>query len=514
MDLSPALGLAALMGLIPGVMAYRKGHNFALWWAFGSVLFIFAVPFAMVLERNELTIRERVASRRQVHASVRVTPRRSRSWGRYGRLPIVLLALVAFIDSVDRGIFNGVIPLVKDDLGFSDTRIGILGAIFVVMSFLATIPAGYMADRMRRTRVIAVVLGSWGVISALNAGVGNFWQFLVVRGALGVGETIDNPASASLVADYYPATLRGRAYAYQRAAPTVGTAVGLALGGVVGGALGWRSAFLVVGVPGSMLALWMWRMREPHRGESDAEPDAGASSPLMDVAARRGLGPLWRETKVALGVPSLRALMIGTAISAGATAGFGFWAAAFYERHTSLSVGPAGGVVGAVILVGAVVGTIVGGRLGDRARRRDVAAPMRLAGVSQSIASVIFVTTFFPVPLYYRLPGQLIAVAFLVAAFPALTAMTTEVVPAAIRGIAFSVTGFLSAIFSAVSPLIIGAISDRFPITRRGEEVGNLALAFGVVSPLILVGALVVLNGRRHVQRDIENVDAIATELA
>ncbi|MGH2759508.1 MAG: MFS transporter, partial [Actinomycetota bacterium] len=290
-------------------------------------------------------------------------------------------------------------------------------------------------------------------------------------------------------------------------------AVGLALGSAVGGALGWRAAFLIVGVPGSILALWMWRMPEPRRGESDEAREAADSGALLDVAARRGMGPLWNEMKVALRVRSLRALMIGTAISAGATSGFGFWAAAFYERHTNLSVGGAGGVVGAVILLGAVAGTIAGGRAADRARGREPGAPMRLAGLSQSIASLIFVTTFLPVPLFYRLPGQLIAVAFLVSAFPALTAMTTEVVPAAIRGIAFSVTGFLSAIFSAASAPLIGQISDRFPILVEGEQVGNLALAFGVVSPLILVGALVVLNGRRHVEGDIANVPKVEAAL-
>jgi MFS family permease len=491
------------MGLIPAFLAHRKGHNFVLWWIFGSALLVVAVPYSMTLE-----------PRRRGAQSVGSGTQVPSKWGRYGRAPIVLLALVAFIDSVDRGVFNGVISLVKKDLGFSDTSIGFIGSMFIVMSFIATIPAGYMADRLRRTRVIAVVLGSWGLISALNAGVQNLWQFLLVRGALGVGETIDNPASQSLIADYYPAMHRGRAYAYQRAAPTVGTAVGLALGGAVGGALGWRAAFLIVGVPGSILAVWMWRLREPRRGESDDDTNGEASGPLLDVAARRGLGPLWSETKVALRVRSLRALMIGTAISAGATSGFGFWAAAFYERHTSLSVGGAGGVVGAVILVGAVAGTILGGRAADRARRHDVGAPMRLAGIWQSIASVIFVTTFFPVPLSYRLPGQLVAVAFLVGAFPALTSMTTEVVPAAIRGIAFSVTGFLSAILSAASAPMIGAISDRFPIVVRGEEVGNLALAFAIVSPLILVGALVVLNGRRHVAHDIEHVGELAASLA
>ena len=75
------------------------------------------------------------------------------------------VALVAFIDSVDRGILPGVLELVQDDLGFSDTQAGFLGSIAVLMSFVVTIPAGYMADRLRRTRVIAICLATWGAIS-------------------------------------------------------------------------------------------------------------------------------------------------------------------------------------------------------------------------------------------------------------------------------------------------------------------------------------------------------------
>ena len=415
---------------------------------------------------------------------------------------------------MDRGILNGVLELVEKDLGFSDTQLGLIGSIFVFMSFVATIPAGYMADRLRRTRVIAVTMVSWGVLSALNAGVRNFWQFLSVRAALGVGETIDNPASGSLMADYYPATTRGRAYAYQRAAPTVGIAVGIAVGGVVGDALGWRAAFLVVGVPGSLLALAVWRMTEPRRGESDVAADAADSGALLEAATRRGWKPLWREIRAAMRVRSLRALMIGTAISAGATSGFAFWASAFYGRHTSLTVSGSGGVVGGIILVGAVTGTLAGGRAADRARARDPGAPMRLAGLTQTVAAVIFFVTFMPVPLIVRLPGQIVAVAFLVAAFPALTAMTSEVVPATMRGIAFSLTGFLSALVSAASPLVVGAIADRFPIAVDGRMRGNLALAFAIVTPLIALGALVVLNGRRHVRGDIERVSEIEAGLA
>jgi len=95
-------------------------------------------------------------------------------WGRYGRRPARLLAAVGFIDAVDRGILPGVLTQVQDDLGFSDTQAGLLGTAFVLTGFLVVLPAGYLADRYARTKIIAVVLASWGLISGLNALVRSF----------------------------------------------------------------------------------------------------------------------------------------------------------------------------------------------------------------------------------------------------------------------------------------------------------------------------------------------------
>jgi MFS family permease len=202
--------------------------------------------------------------------------------------------------------------------------------------------------------------------------------------------------------------------------------------------------------------------------------------------------------------------MIGTAISTGALTGLGYWAAPFYDRHTSLHGGGSAEVVGVIILFGAVIGTVLGGRAADRARETDVSAPMRLAGITQLIAGVILAATFLHEPLIVRLPGQLLGVAFVVAAFPALSAMTSEIVQPQVRGTAFALSGFLAALASAISPLLIGVIADRFPIVIHGVRKGNLATAFLIVTPLILVGAVVVLNGRRHVQTDIARVKETA----
>lgn len=444
-----------------------------------------------------------------VTAAPELAPKVRTEWGRYGRRPLNILFLIALVDAIDRGILPGVLTTVQDDLGFSDTEAGYLGSIFILTGFFVTLPAGYLADRYRRTRIIAVVLASWGAISALNSLVRNLGQFLAVRAALGVGETIDNPASQSLVADYYRPAVRGRAYAFLRVAPLLGAAAGQIVAAVIAARFGWRWAFLVVGVPGSLLAIAVWRLPEPQRGESDGrglgdQPEAPlpAAAPIVPNRAS-GVGALVADIRVALRVRSLRSLMVGSAIAGGALSGLGFWAPAFYERHTNLSAEAAASLAGILILGGAIGGTIVIGRMVDRIRDRYEGAPMLIAGASQAIGALLLMPTFLPVPLWVRLPVQGVAVAFIIGGLVAIPVMITEVVPAGVRGIAFSVTGFLGAVASAISPTLIGFVADQFEFMVDGKVRGHLANAFLIVTPLVFVGALVLLRGRRHVAGDI-----------
>jgi MFS family permease len=239
-----------------------------------------------------------------------------------------------------------------------------------------------------------------------------------------------------------------------------------------------------------------------------SEPDDAADG---EVSATRAV---FRDGKRILAVPTLRYLIVGSAIAAGALAGIGFWAKTFFVRQTTLTSSQASGVVAVLLLLGAVLGTVLGGIATDRLRNRVEGAPMLIAGVTQMVGSAFMIVVFLEVPLPVRLVTALIGAMFLVAGFPALTAMTAEVVPAAIRGLTFSVTTFLSALVSAASPLLIGGIADQFKfVTSSGAVKGNLAYAFLIVTPLVFIGGLVVLRGRKHVEADTIRAGELAREL-
>ncbi len=417
-------------------------------------------------------------------------------WGTFGRRPALVLAGVAFVDAVERGILPGVLSDAQAELGFSDFEAGLLGSALIIAGVLIVLPAGRLADRTNRPRLIAAVLLSWGVVAALTATVRNYGQFLAARATLGFAEAIDNPASSSLIADYYPATARGRAYGAVRVAPLLGTAVGTGLGGLVASTLGWRWAFVLIGVPGSLLALAVLRLPNPQRGlQEGTNPIRAASNRSM----REQVRSLWST-------PSLRRIALGLG-SVGVVIGIGFWSPSFFERHYAMSTSAAAGATSFYILGGGIIGTWLGARRADRVRQRDPARSPIDSQWAFLAAAGLWILAFSAV-----LPAGaailLAAIGVGAAAFtvPGLFATLAEVVEPTDRGMAFSIAGFTNASVSALAPPVIGFLADRFADTTPadGSDVvsGNLSAAMLTVFPLVAVAGLLVGSAAKHVLVD------------
>ena len=133
---------------------------------------------------------------------------RLRRWGPYGLAPVLVLVAVAFIDGMESNFIPGVLSLLQKEFHFGDTAAGAIPAAMAIAGLIVTLPAGYLADRTNRKRLLAIVVASWSVFTLASGLATTFLMFFVIRVILGAAANIDNPLSASLVTDFYPASFR------------------------------------------------------------------------------------------------------------------------------------------------------------------------------------------------------------------------------------------------------------------------------------------------------------------
>ena len=154
---------------------------------------------------------------------------------------------------------------VKRELALSDVQLGWLGSAYVVVLSLAALPLGVIGDLRSRRAVIAFGVGLWSACTALGAVVHRFWQLLACRAMVGVGEAGYGPAAQALIAEFYQGRRRAFAIGIYSVGMAFGGVLGIWLGGVLAERYGWRAAFVVLGVPGFLLAILASRLREPRR---------------------------------------------------------------------------------------------------------------------------------------------------------------------------------------------------------------------------------------------------------
>lgn len=199
-----------------------------------------------------------------------------------------MLVVVYVFNFLDRQILSILAERIKADLDLTDAQIGFLyGTAFAVFYALFGIPLGRLADCWIRTRLIAVGLTLWSAMTATSAFARDFTQLTAARIGVGVGEASASPAAYSLLADYFPPAKRATVLALYSGGIYIGAGLGLGVGGLIVeqwdavfpssapfGLRGWQVAFLVVGLAGLPLALWVNALREPVRGASEGRTRA------------------------------------------------------------------------------------------------------------------------------------------------------------------------------------------------------------------------------------------------
>ncbi len=198
---------------------------------------------------------------------------------------VVLLTIAYVVSFVDRNILGLLIDPIKADLGLTDFQLGmLLGPAFAIFYATMGLPLGYLADRRRRTWIVAAGIALWSAATALSGLARNFAQLFVARMSVGVGEATLSPCAMSLISDSFPEERRGKPIALYSSAISVGSSLAALLGAgvltwakatdrivlpVLGTLAPWQLAFIVVGLPGLLLAVLFLGVREPTRIVAD-----------------------------------------------------------------------------------------------------------------------------------------------------------------------------------------------------------------------------------------------------
>jgi MFS family permease len=208
----------------------------------------------------------------------------------YAWYALFVLVLVYIVNFIDRQILSILVGDIKRDLGVSDAQIGFLyGTAFAVFYALFGIPLGRLADSWYRGRLMAMGLALWSSMTAFSGFASTFGMLAAARIGVGIGEASASPAAYSMISDHFPKERRATALSIYSSGLYIGGALSLPIGGLVVsrwnaawpdtaaaplGLAGWQAAFLAVGIPGLLLALWVLTLREPQRGASDGLPQA------------------------------------------------------------------------------------------------------------------------------------------------------------------------------------------------------------------------------------------------
>jgi MFS family permease len=385
-----------------------------------------------------------------------------------------MLTLVYVFNFLDRQLLIILQEPIKAELGLSDTQLGLLsGLAFALVYVTAALPLAQLAERWSRRSMVAVSLATWSFMTAITGFVTSFFQILVARAAVGIGEAGASPASHSLISDIFPLKRRATALAFYSMGINIGILMGFLLGGWINEFFGWRMAFIVVGIPGIFLALFVrFTIAEPVKGLSQGI-EAGSKPPKFIETVKL----LWSKR-------SFRHLALATALQSMVGYSIISWLPSYMIRLHGMGTGEVGTWLALSAGIAGAVGTFGGGWLADHLAARD----RRFYQWVPAIAAALLV----PLMCMVMLAGNP-AIAMLIFILPALLqnvcigpslASTHALVDVRSKSVGSAILFFVvNLIGLGLGPLSIGIISDFLEPTY-----GNESLRWALLSGVLLVG--------------------------
>jgi predicted MFS family arabinose efflux permease len=382
-----------------------------------------------------------------------------------------VLTLVYALNIADRFAISTLIEPIKNELALSDSSVAFLTGVALALFYVTIgIPIASLADRANRRNIVAAALVIWSGMTALCGIAQNYWQLLLARIGVGVGEAGGTPPSTSLLADKFPPAQRPLALTIFALGASLGAWLGSSVAGGAADRFGWRGAFLVLGIPGLLVgALVFLTVREPPRGAFDT--NAAASAPASSL----------RDTlRLIVRKRSAFHLLVGGSVATFWSWGLMWWTPSFLVRSYGMTVGEAGARVGPMHLVAGSLSTVFAGVLMARPAARDPRYVARLLAVVTLIATV-------PSLLVYALHSRVMTITMLWIFVPAvyfyigpILGLLQNLMPAGTRAQACAVLLFTANVANLmIAPQLVGFVSDRL---STASALGPESLRWALVA--------------------------------
>jgi MFS family permease len=410
--------------------------------------------------------------------------RTSKSWLNSAGWGLAILSFINLFNYLDRFLVSALVESLKHStLALTDRELGSLMFAFLAVYTLTAPIFGALGDRRARPRLIAFGVGCWSLATALSGFAGSFVALLAARATVGIGEAAYGTIAPSLLSDYFPLAKRGRVMAIFFCAIPVGSALGYVVGNLVDVHYGWRMAFFVAGIPGLALAILCLGLRDPPRGNQDADVppsrQVGRETNATTAPTGSGVGTTYRRL---LRNRPYVLTVLGYAAYTFAVGGLAFWMPAFQERVRGVAHATAALSFGEIVVVTGFVGTFVGGWLGDYCAKYSkqaylwvsaiatvVAAPFAWYALTTASNSVYFVCMVSAQLLLFLSTGPINA------SIVNLVLPTQRATAVALSVFAIHLLG------DAISPYLIGAISDASSLAQGVKIVPIAIILSGLI---------------------------------
>lgn len=374
---------------------------------------------------------------------------------------LLLFLLISMFGFIDRQVIGSLGQPIKASLHLSDAQFGILGGLaFALLNSLLTIPIARLAERKRRLTIISIGVFLWSIATCLCGLTASFVQLLVARVAVGVGEAASTPATASVMADYFPPHRRTSAAAVFVLAIPMGALIGAAGGGYLAKYTDWRTAFVIAGLPGLILGLLLvLTIREPLRGHYDAPGLGDAAAPPISAVLSRMIRR-----------PAFLHVMLGSTLASMGGFGINLFLAQYFFRRFGLDVGFSGLLSGLISAIPGSISMLGGGLLADWLGKKDPRFYAWTPGLGALLATPLYALSFlqggWPAATALLMLTGLCQYAYL----PASIGVSANLMEPRMRATAAAVVAIMTNLVGAgIAPLIVGALSDHF----AGQALGG-----------------------------------------